>query len=318
MSLTDRDRKIVFFVLPLVLILAYWFLLLAPKREEAADAAGTLAKAEERLDSAESQIAQTQRAKTSFAADYADLVRLGKAIPTSVDMPSLIVQLDSAARGTHIKFRKIATSTEPGAPAPAPPPTPAPGTGNGSQPAAAGGPAAQSGPGKATESAGNASQASSSSNAAKEAKSGGVDTQTSTSQGKGLPVGGGSAAAAASGQNATCAPGLVCVPLTMEFTGGFFDLTDFFHKLKRFVKVANQDLKVSGRLMTVDSLKFTSDELSFPDLAVEIGATVYLAPKTEGTTAGATPQGPASTVPAASSSSGTTPAPASTGTAPTP
>jgi hypothetical protein len=31
---------------------------------------------------------------------YAQVVRLGKALPSSVDMPSLLVQLDAAAAGT--------------------------------------------------------------------------------------------------------------------------------------------------------------------------------------------------------------------------
>ena len=36
MSLTDRDKKIVFFLFPLILVAAFWFLLLKPKRHEAA------------------------------------------------------------------------------------------------------------------------------------------------------------------------------------------------------------------------------------------------------------------------------------------
>ena len=42
-------------------------------------------------------------AQTDFAADYAEIVRLGKAIPAGVDMPSLLVQLDRAAEGTDIR-----------------------------------------------------------------------------------------------------------------------------------------------------------------------------------------------------------------------
>ena len=47
--------------------------------------------------------------------------------------------------------------------------------------------------------------------------------------------------------------------------------------------------------MSVDSLKFTSDPELFPSLKAEIKATVYLAPKAQGATAGATPQGPGTT-----------------------
>ena len=87
-------------------------------------------------------------------------------------------------------------------------------------------------------------------------------------------------------------PGLECVPLDFEFQGSFFDLADFFHRLKRFVNVANDKVSVGGRLMTVDSLKFTTEEDSFPKLKAEVTATVYLSPKQEGATAGASPQGP--------------------------
>ena len=35
MSLSDRDRKIALAIVPILLVVAYWFLLLAPKREAA-------------------------------------------------------------------------------------------------------------------------------------------------------------------------------------------------------------------------------------------------------------------------------------------
>ncbi len=41
MSLSDRDRKIVLALVPIVLLAAFWFLLLSPKREEAASAGQT-------------------------------------------------------------------------------------------------------------------------------------------------------------------------------------------------------------------------------------------------------------------------------------
>ena len=79
----------------------------------------------------------------------------------------------------------------------------------------------------------------------------------------------------------------------MEFVGDFFHLADFFHDIKRFVHVANQDVIVNGRLVTIDSVNYASDPILFPRLRAAIKATVYLSPKTEGATAGATPQGPA-------------------------
>jgi hypothetical protein len=106
----------------------------------------------------------------------------------------------------------------------------------------------------------------------------------------------------------------------MEFVGDFFGLADFFHDVKRFVKVANETVVVNGRLITIEGVKFTSDPQLFPRIKAELTATVYLSPKTQGTTAGATPQGPAPASPGeapttpASDSPSTTPAPTATAT----
>jgi hypothetical protein len=67
--------------------------------------------------------------------------------------------------------------------------------------------------------------------------------------------------------------------------------------------VTNKQTLVSGRLMTIDGLKFTADQQSFPSLTAEVKATVWLSPQSEGSTAGATASGPATT-PASSGSSG--------------
>jgi Tfp pilus assembly protein PilO len=316
-SMSDRDRKLLLAIVPIVVIVAYWFLLLAPKREEASTASATLAKQEKRRDAAKAELGQASSAKTDFRSDYTQIVRLGKAIPATVDMPSLIVQLEGAAKGTGIKFTKIATgertpvAAAPAATAGSPPPA---GTDSSSTPAAqAGGQPAQSAPGQAAEGANNtAAQAN---NAAAQS---GVDATTSTTARQGgLPVGGGSATApAADGSVPTAPAGLETVPLDLEFTGDFFRLADFFHDIKRFVHVANNDVLVNGRLLTIESVNYTSDPLLFPRLRAEIKATVYLSPKTEGATAGATPQGPTAT-PATTTTPAATPAPSSS-TSPAP
>lgn len=312
MKLTDRDRKIVLVLAPIVVLAAYWFLLLSPKREEAAQAGAALVKQEKARDAATARASQLEGAKSTFAADYATMVRLGKAVPTSVDMPSLIVQLDSAARGTGISFQKIAAGgSEAGAAAP--PAAPTGGSGGSGGNAAAGGPSAQSAQGTSVEQANN-TKASGDKQAASKS---GVDATTSTpGKSGGVPVGGGAAGGAA-GAPGACAPGLECVPLDFEFQGSFFHLSDFFHQLKRFVKVYNDRVAVGGRLMTVDSFKFMTEEDDFPRLKAEVTATVYLSPKQEGATAGASPKGPSTPGAAtpAGNGGGATPPPASTPTA---
>ena len=315
MNLTERDRKIALAIVPILVLAAYWFLLLAPKREAAATAAKELTEQTDRRDSARTKANAARGAQTDFAADYAEIVRLGKAIPSGVDMPSLLVQLDRAAEGTGIRFTRVATGDR-GA-TPAAPASTAPAPADGAAPVEAGGAPAQSAPGSAVESANNTAQSAATQSDA--ATQSGVDATTSTSTGTGgLPVGGGAANPATPGA-ASSPTGLETVPLELEFVGNFFNLADFFHDVKRFVRVANQSVVVSGRLITIDGVKFASDPQLFPRITAEMTATIYLAPKAQGTTAGATPQGPAQapgtqTTPAAAPPS-TTPSPAPTATA---
>src|SRR5688572_10312572 len=107
MTLSPRDKKIVTFLVPVMVVLGYWFLLLSPQRQAASEAATTLETEQARLADAESHASTVQAAKANFARDYAAVVALGKAIPSSVDMPSLLVQLEQAANGTGIELKGI-------------------------------------------------------------------------------------------------------------------------------------------------------------------------------------------------------------------
>ena len=120
MSLTARDRKILMLLVPVAIIAAYWFLMLAPKREEATLVQDELTQAQAERDTAVSRLAQLTVAKKSFADDFATVIYLGKSVPSNVDMPSLLVQLDRAARGTGIRFTSVTTGDREDAP-PAPP-----------------------------------------------------------------------------------------------------------------------------------------------------------------------------------------------------
>jgi hypothetical protein len=323
-TLRDRDKKLIAAIVPAVLILAYWFVALAPKRHEASDAGSALTEARQKRDDAAARAGELTQAKLNYATDYETVVRLGKAIPASVDMPSLLLQLDRAARGTGIDFTKIqagarqtaagtgSASGGAGAPASGGPPAPAGGAssgasssaspGTGTPPAAAGGQTAQSGPGKAAEAAGNAQNTANSASNAAAGSSSETDTTTSqnVSKGKGLPIGGGDASGATAGSGGSGVPGLDTVPLDFEFQGSFFDLADFFHRMKRFVHVVNDRILVRGRLMTIDTVSFKSGD-QFPRLTADFHATVYLSPKDEGVTVGATPDGPAGARPAGGS-----------------
>ncbi len=287
MNLTERDRRIVIFLIPIVVLVAFWFLLLAPKREEAAKVGTQLTEEQSKRDTAEQKATALQASKTSFAADYGTVLQLGKAVPSSVDMPSLIIQLQEAAGGAGIDFDSIRTGVREAAPPPAPAPPAGGETPSGNtQPA--------SGPGQAAASADGAADAAGGGQAA--------TPPADPAQPGGPPTGSPGAPAAAA------APGLDTVPLEFSFRGSYFELADMFHRFKRFVKLAGEDIRVQGRLMTIEGFTFTSGE-SFPELTAEVTTTVYLTPRAQGTTAGATPAGPAAPPAPGAPQTASTPAP---------
>jgi hypothetical protein len=140
----------------------------------------------------------------------------------------------------------------------------------------------------------------------------GVDFRT-------LSVGGGSGGTtAAAGAGASTIPGVTVgtagfsvMPLTFSFRGSFFNMSQFFSRLEHFVTVRNSQIDVTGRLMRVESVSLKPDGLGFPSLRAEIGASTYILPESEGSTAGATQAGPSGT-PAAQAAT-----PAEGGTPPT-
>jgi hypothetical protein len=288
-SITDRDRRILTMLIPILVIGAFYYFVMSPKRQEAGKVQTELTQAETQRDGAEAQVNQLNAAKRSFASDYQTVISLGKSVPSSVDMPSLLVQLDNAAKGTGIDFDDIKLGDRQASGTSSPASTPPGGGGN---PAAPGSAPASGGPGGAAQGAGQAvssANANNSAGAAAQASTGGTGNTTS---------------------GASSVQGLDTVPLDFTFTGKFTNLADFFHRMKRFVQVVNGQIEVRGRLMTIDSFTFQSGQ-SFPNLTANVKATVYLAPKAEGIAAGATAQGPAATstasTPAAPSSSPSTP-----------
>src|SRR3954451_4889275 len=203
MNISDRDRRIIMIIVPIVLLIAYYFLILAPKRDDLKTARAEQQSAEAARDQAVAQAAQLERARQTFAEDYAAVVRLGKAIPDTIDSPSLLIQLDRASHGTHIDFDNVTFGTRAAATVPTAQTTTAtqpPGQPNGN--AAAGGAPAATGLGRASESA---STAVTTGNQAATA-AGGTDTTTSTTTGT-------TATAAPS----TTTPALDSVALTFNF-----------------------------------------------------------------------------------------------------
>jgi Tfp pilus assembly protein PilO len=94
------------------------------------------------------------------------------------------------------------------------------------------------------------------------------------------------AAAAPLTPGATVGPdGLSALPFTFEFTGRYFDLRDILTTVRRSVTVRAGDVKVAGRLLTIDGVAFTRTDPSSPMTKAIVNATAYIAPDSASTPA---------------------------------
>lgn len=84
----------------------------------------------------------------------------------------------------------------------------------------------------------------------------------------------------------------VQVPISLEFTGNFYDLNDFLFRLRSLVAVRGGALQASGRLFSVDSIEFTQGSGGFPNISAKINVKAYVY-GTGAATAPTTPAAPA-------------------------
>jgi hypothetical protein len=271
------DRSILI-ALPLVaLVVAFWFLVLAPKREEAAKLGDDVASLESEVSELQQAADFAEQAKDDFPHDYAELVTLGKAVPEGDDTASLFAQLSGISQRAGVDFRSLelteGASDATAAPAPASTPETTPAPSDESAPPAGETEGAEAAPAAATA----------------------PPTETTAAA---LPIG------------ATVGPaGLPVMPYKLEFRGDFFRVADFIKGLDGTVTTQGGPVSVDGRLMTIDGFALARDtENGFPSLLSSFAVTTYVTPSTEGLMAGASPSGPApaSTETTSAAATGTT------------
>jgi Tfp pilus assembly protein PilO len=107
-----RLRFVLGIALTVVTVGALWMFVVAPRRERADALGAQVAQSRQRLNDASARAAVAEQARATYARDYATVARLGKAVPVSADVPSLVFQLESAARHAHVDFRAV-TATDP-------------------------------------------------------------------------------------------------------------------------------------------------------------------------------------------------------------
>jgi len=224
------DRAVIWLLAGVVLVSAFWFLVLGPRRSETTQLSRQVAEARKEVSDARQLTANGQQARAAFEDNYQTVVRLGKAVPEDADTASLFVQLQSMGERAGVDMRSVELAQRGGAPA---------GTAK--------------------------------------------DAQATEAAAALLPIGAGIGPA-----------GLPVMPYTMEFRGDFFEIAALIEQLDRRVRVRDERIAVSGRLLTIDGFSLTRDpRRDFPFLSASLAVTSYLTPADQGVTAGATPAGPA-------------------------
>jgi Tfp pilus assembly protein PilO len=105
--MSASSRVIVAMVAAVVLVGAFWILILSPKRQEASDLGATATELQATLAQHEVEVSEALAAKKGFSDDYEQLVVLGKAVPAEDDTASLLVALNQIAHGAHVRFQEI-------------------------------------------------------------------------------------------------------------------------------------------------------------------------------------------------------------------
>jgi hypothetical protein len=223
-----------------------------------------------------------QQARATYSASYATVARLGKAVPTDDDIPSLVYQLDATAEATGVDFRSVKLSSD------------------------------ASGSGQPGQTAAQAAAATSDQGSAKPDGEGKDAAATGTT---GAPAPATQTATAALPPGAVVGPaGLSKMPFSFSFEGDFFKLSRFLTRIERYIKPSREDVDVRGRLLLVDGIALTAAQGGFPTMKASIVASAYLLPASQGLFDGATPQGPSAATttpsqPVAAGASGGAPTP---------
>lgn len=90
-----------------VLAVAFWVLLLSPKREEAAKLGDQVEQVETSLAGHRAEVAEAEEARKRFPVDYQTLVVLGTAVPGDDETASLLVQVSGISERAGVEFKDI-------------------------------------------------------------------------------------------------------------------------------------------------------------------------------------------------------------------
>ncbi|HEY7256437.1 MAG TPA: hypothetical protein VH476_07105 [Solirubrobacterales bacterium] len=107
LEMTPQNRAILAAVLVAVAAVAFWMMVLSPKREEASKLGTEVESLQASLSQHESEVRAGEEAKEGFSGDYRQLVVLGKATPGDDETASLLVQVNHVAEKSKVRFSNL-------------------------------------------------------------------------------------------------------------------------------------------------------------------------------------------------------------------
>ena len=91
--------------------------------------------------------------------------------------------------------------------------------------------------------------------------------------------------------------GYTSVPITLEFDGNYYELSDFLFRLRSLVRVQSGRLEAQGRLFVVESISFNESPKTFPRIKASLTVRAFVYGDATTTATAPPAAGPAATTP---------------------
>jgi Tfp pilus assembly protein PilO len=109
--MTGRDRIVIMAIVVAVVLAGVWMEVVSPERKQVGELNAKVTSAQSQLTAAEGKVADAKGAQSQYATAYAATVNLGKAVPPSQEVASLIDQLTQASNQRDVYFSSIANGS---------------------------------------------------------------------------------------------------------------------------------------------------------------------------------------------------------------
>ena len=107
MKISGKEAYVIAGVVAVVLIAAWYFLFFGPVLSKLSDVTAQISSAKSSLQSKQIEIAQLKSYQKTAAQAKADLVRLGKMLPSQSNVPSIIIELVQTSKLSGLHFAGI-------------------------------------------------------------------------------------------------------------------------------------------------------------------------------------------------------------------